>query len=83
MRRVEKAITAEKGLETRVWRRVVIASMFFVLGFTTVFIALGATASALGQFVQELGQRCGFENGAQASVRRRSIAQALEHGLEV
>jgi cytochrome c-type biogenesis protein len=47
------AMTAQKGLEARVWRRVVIASLFFVLGFTTVFIALGATASALGQFVQQ------------------------------
>ncbi len=56
-------LTAEKGLETRVWRRVVIASMFFVLGFTTVFIALGATASALGQFVQEYRAQLGYVAG--------------------
>jgi cytochrome c-type biogenesis protein len=42
----------EKGLERSVWRRVVLASIFFVLGFTTVFIALGASASLIGQFIQ-------------------------------
>lgn len=56
-------LTAEKGLETRVWRRVVIASVFFVLGFSTVFIALGATASALGQFVQEYRVQLGYVAG--------------------
>lgn len=56
-------LTAEKGLETRVWRRVVIASVFFVLGFTTVFIALGATASVLGQFVQEYRAQLGYVAG--------------------
>jgi cytochrome c-type biogenesis protein len=35
-----------------VWRRVVLASLFFVLGFTTVFVALGASASVLGQLIQ-------------------------------
>ena len=42
----------EKGLERAVWRRIVLASIFFVLGFTTVFIALGASASLIGQFIQ-------------------------------
>lgn len=56
-------LTAEKGLESRVWRRVVIASVFFVLGFTTVFIALGATASALGQFVQVYRAQLGYVAG--------------------
>jgi len=35
-----------------VWRRVVFASICFVLGFTTVFVSLGAGASVLGQFIQ-------------------------------
>jgi cytochrome c-type biogenesis protein len=56
-------MTAENGLESRVWRRVVLASLFFVLGFTTVFVALGASASVLGQFIQtyraELGMIAG------------------------
>ncbi len=45
-------MTADDGAAARVWRRVVIASVFFVLGFTTVFVALGAGASAAGQFIQ-------------------------------
>jgi cytochrome c-type biogenesis protein len=40
------------GIDTRVWRRVVVGSIFFVLGFTTVFVALGAGASVFGQFIQ-------------------------------
>lgn len=45
-------LSHEDGLEHKVWRRVVLASIFFVLGFTTVFIALGASASLIGQFIQ-------------------------------
>src|SRR5262249_21322026 len=33
-------------------RRVVYASLLFVLGFTTVFVALGAGASVVGQWIQ-------------------------------
>jgi cytochrome c-type biogenesis protein len=44
-------------------RRVFVAALVFVLGFTTVFVALGATASAIGQVVTEnfrlLGQIAG------------------------
>jgi cytochrome c-type biogenesis protein len=39
-------------IEPHVWRRVVLASVFFVLGFTTVFVGLGAGASVLGQWIQ-------------------------------
>lgn len=45
-------MTAEEGLEASVWRRVVLASLFFVLGFTTVFVGLGAGASVIGQLIQ-------------------------------
>jgi cytochrome c-type biogenesis protein len=34
------------------WRRIVRSALFFVFGFTTVFVALGAGASMLGQWVQ-------------------------------
>ncbi len=34
-------------------RRVFLSSVFFVLGFTTVFVALGATASVIGQTIAE------------------------------
>ena len=45
-------ITGEQGLDTAAWRRVVIASLCFVAGFTTVFVGLGAGASAFGQLIQ-------------------------------
>ena len=45
-------MTDEKGLDRAAWRRVVIASVCFVLGFTTVFVGLGAGASAFGQLIQ-------------------------------
>jgi cytochrome c-type biogenesis protein len=41
-----------KGVDDKVWRRVVLAAVFFVLGFTTVFVGLGAGASAFGQLIQ-------------------------------
>jgi cytochrome c-type biogenesis protein len=34
-------------------RRVIVTSLFFILGFSLVFVTLGATASALGQFLME------------------------------
>lgn len=37
----------------RVRNRVLLTSLLFVLGFSTVFIALGASATALGQFLHE------------------------------
>ncbi|MEZ5815697.1 MAG: cytochrome c biogenesis protein CcdA [Hyphomicrobiaceae bacterium] len=45
-------MTDEKGIDTAAWRRVVIAAICFVLGFSTVFIGLGAGASAFGQLIQ-------------------------------
>jgi cytochrome c-type biogenesis protein len=45
-------LTDRGGVADHVWRRVVLASMLFVAGFTTVFVALGAGASVLGQWVQ-------------------------------
>ena len=34
------------------WRRTMLVALFFVLGFSTVFVALGASASAIGQLLQ-------------------------------
>jgi cytochrome c-type biogenesis protein len=45
-------LTDKGGIEPHIWRRVVLASLLFVLGFTVVFVALGASASVLGQWVQ-------------------------------
>jgi len=45
-------MTGDEGIDRAVWRRVVVASIFFVLGFSTVFIGLGAGASWFGQMIQ-------------------------------
>lgn len=42
----------DAGLDNEVWRRVVLSAVFFILGFTTVFVSLGAGASMAGQWVQ-------------------------------
>src|SRR5271157_2575747 len=42
-------LTGEDAIDRRVWLRVVISAVFFVLGFTTVFVSLGAGASTIGQ----------------------------------
>jgi cytochrome c-type biogenesis protein len=44
-------VSGEDGVDRGLLRRVFLASVFFVLGFSTVFIAFGATASAIGQLV--------------------------------
>ena len=36
-------------------RRVLVASLFFILGFSVVFISLGAAASAIGQYIMAPG----------------------------
>src|SRR5215213_4374296 len=41
------------GNDRAVRRRAVLAALLFVAGFTTVFVLLGATASALGQIVRQ------------------------------
>jgi cytochrome c-type biogenesis protein len=42
-------LRAERGAAAR--RRVLLAALFFIAGFSTVFVALGATASFIGQAV--------------------------------
>jgi cytochrome c-type biogenesis protein len=46
-------MTDDEGVDSRVWGRVVLASVLFVLGFTTVFVGFGASASVFGQLIQE------------------------------
>jgi cytochrome c-type biogenesis protein len=46
-------LTGQDRIADHVWRRVVLASVLFVAGFTTVFVAMGAGASVLGQWVQQ------------------------------
>ena len=45
-------ITHKDGIDDHLWRRIVLASIFFVLGFTTIFVALGASASAIGGLIR-------------------------------
>ncbi|MEL6291708.1 MAG: cytochrome c biogenesis protein CcdA [Pseudomonadota bacterium] len=49
---VSQASTAD-GIDPKVWRRIVIGSLFFVAGFTTVFVGMGAGASMFGQVIQQ------------------------------
>jgi cytochrome c-type biogenesis protein len=51
------------GLDAAVWRRVVIGSLFFVAGFTTVFVGLGAGASVLGQVILNYKSQLSFAAG--------------------
>jgi cytochrome c-type biogenesis protein len=44
-------IGSKDEVDARLWRRVVLASVFFVLGFTTVFVSFGAGASMFGQWI--------------------------------
>ncbi|MBX9683404.1 MAG: cytochrome c biogenesis protein CcdA [Hyphomicrobium sp.] len=58
------ALTGEDGLDRAVWRRVVVAAVVFVLGFTTVFVALGAGASTLGKWLLAYRAPLGTAAGA-------------------
>lgn len=57
-------LTGEDGMDREVWRRVVIAAIVFVLGFTTVFVGLGATASTIGSVMQAYRAELGTVAGA-------------------
>ena len=57
-------LTGEEGVDREVWRRVVLAAIVFVLGFTTVFVSLGAGASSIGQVMQSYRAPLGTLAGA-------------------
>ncbi len=56
-------MTDEKGVDAAAWRRVVLASVCFVLGFTTVFVGLGAGASVFGQLIHTYKTQLAFGAG--------------------
>jgi cytochrome c-type biogenesis protein len=56
-------VSANKPLGKAAWRRTLLAAIFFVLGFTTVFVTLGATASAMGQLLQTYLRELSFIAG--------------------
>lgn len=46
-------LTAERGVDRNLERRVFISALFFVAGFSTVFVILGAATTILSQFVAQ------------------------------
>lgn len=46
-------ISEKEDLPPGVMRRVLLSALVFVLGFTTVFVAMGATASTIGEFMAD------------------------------
>ena len=55
--------SVDDGIDNAVWRRVVLGSVFFVLGFTTVFVGLGAGASMFGQILHSYQQQLSIAAG--------------------
>ena len=60
---ISQAAGAET-IDNRVWFRVILGSVFFVLGFTTVFVGLGAGASMFGQLMLTYKQQLSMVAGA-------------------
>jgi cytochrome c-type biogenesis protein len=58
---IERLADAEP--ETRVKRETIIAALLFVLGFSTVFVALGASASAIGTLLRAYSNELGIVAG--------------------
>jgi cytochrome c-type biogenesis protein len=50
---LDELSTAGANSKAAIRRRVTTSSLTFVLGFTTVFVLLGATASVIGQFISQ------------------------------
>ena len=46
-------VTSAEAPKPAIMRRVFLAALLFVVGFSTVFVSLGATASAIGQLVAD------------------------------
>jgi len=51
------------AIDNTVWFRVILGSLFFVLGFTTVFVGLGAGASVFGQLMLTYKQELSIAAG--------------------
>ena len=47
------AVAGDLGMSAAAKRQVLITSLFFILGFSLVFVSLGASATFLGQFLME------------------------------
>jgi len=62
-------------------RRIFLSSLFFVLGFTTVFVALGATASVIGQSIAQYFDTLSIIAGALIIVMGLHFLGVLRIGL--
>jgi cytochrome c-type biogenesis protein len=47
------SVAVSAGVSDAAKRQVIVTSLFFILGFSLVFVALGASATVLGQFLME------------------------------
>ena len=63
----------KEDVDAHLWRRIVLASVFFVMGFTTVFVGFGAGASVFGQWI------AAHKN--QLAVRRRDCDHPVRPAL--
>ena len=61
---INMAGSHETKIAPGVWQRVVLGSVIFVLGFTTVFVGLGAGASVFGQVIQTYRNELSIVAGA-------------------
>ena len=57
-------LNAGEAIEAEARRRIILGSVCFVLGFTTVFVGLGAGASAFGQLIQTYKSQLSLVAGA-------------------
>ena len=73
---------ADEG-EPRARRDILVASLLFVAGFSTVFVALGATASVFGALLREWSQSLSIVAGVGIIADGRAFPRALPHQRDV
>ena len=56
-------MSGDQGVSRETYRRIVLTAVIFVLGFTTVFVGLGAGASVFGKFIQTYKAELSFVAG--------------------
>lgn len=56
-------MSGDQGVSRETYRRIVMTAIIFVLGFTTVFVGLGAGASVFGKFIQTYKAELSFVAG--------------------
>jgi cytochrome c-type biogenesis protein len=77
---VNLARLREEAAPPGITRRVALTSLFFVLGFSTVFVALGAAATAVGALLQSHKRALGIAGGAVIIVLGLHMAGLIKIG---